>query len=137
VRVNGRSLAKVYKSGLHLLLAAAILFYLYSPLLDHWLGHESYARPHTHYHITADILAVTPDYHKLFSTHQPDTHDDHEEEVLCLLDINALSIALYTTISPNWFLDFAHNAPLTFELYAPYFLTASVYLSSLDPPPRI
>jgi hypothetical protein len=135
LRVKAAPLVKKQKIGLHLLLVAVIFFYLYSPLLDHWLGVESYTRPHTHLYFSTNILTEIPDQSEI---HWENHSEGHQEGVLCFLDINALlSIALYVTITLDWFLDFAHNSSFVFNHWVPYFLAASIYLSSLDPPPRI
>jgi hypothetical protein len=76
-----------------------------------------------------------------FRTHSEKNHvghDEHEEGVLCFLDINALlAMALSFNSDPTWFLCFAHHASLVFDVYGPTFLVHSLFLSSLHPPPRI
>jgi hypothetical protein len=135
LRVKTALPVKKLKIGFHLMMVATIFLYLYSPLLDHWLGLEAYARPHTHIDVATSILTENSDPHQ---SHSENHSNGHQEGVLCLLDINALlSLALDITTDPNWFLDFVRNTSLVFDLHTPYSLVPSIHLTSLDPPPRL
>jgi hypothetical protein len=103
-----------------------IVLYVYSPLLDHWLGHAHYARPHIHIHLSDNVVTVETEGH--FAE-----NGDHEEDVLCVLDIEALFFVVLNVYVAL----IVQNVPLIFDLF-PYSLQGSpIYLSSLDPPPRI
>lgn len=124
---------KKQETGLHLLLVAAVLVYLFSPLLDHWLGNDAFARPHTHIYLSENHLPSqfrhaedTADGHAI--------NDEHAEFILCLLDINAfLAIALINTGLAN---SLVEKNILVFGLPLPYLPTETISLSSLDPPPQ-
>jgi hypothetical protein len=103
-----------------------IVLYVYSPLLDHWLGHKYYARPHTHIHLPENIVTLETEGH--FSE-----NDDHEEDVVCVLDIEALFFIVLIVYAPL----IIQNAPLIFDLFPYYLQSSTISLSSLDPPPRI
>ena len=130
------SISKETKNGLHLFLAAVVFLYLYSPLLDHWLGFHTFARPHSHQHVDLDLLISVSTEDESSSEVDTIAHEAHEEGVLCLLDINAVPIALCFHIEANWFLSLAHDASLVFEPFTPYYLVSFVFLSSIKPPPR-
>ncbi len=99
-----------------------VFLYLYSPFLDHWLGNEVYARPHTHTHFSEDA--------------DQDQHDQHEEGFLCFLDIDmllALLLAFNIEPSPN----LGQHLHLIFKLAHFYFQVSLIELASPDPPPNI
>ena len=109
--------------------------YLFSPLLDHWLGSENYGRPHTHVHLSESASTI------LLNTFGPETEDhfaednEHEDSYLCLLDINALFyVALNVNNMGSVFA--VQNSPLIFDLSALYLQVSGIYLSAVDPPPR-
>ena len=110
-----------------------IVLYVYSPMLDHWLGHGYYARPHTHIYLPKTISTeFSTQYHVETEDYHSENSED-EDYILCLLDINAL---FYVALDVNVVL-IVQNVPLIFDLF-PYLVTGStVYLPSLDPPPRI
>jgi hypothetical protein len=115
-----------------------IFLYLYSPLLDHWLGNEVYARPHTHVHVSKEIVSQFSPYHETDSSGYSldQAQHEHEEGVLCFLDIDALlALLLVFNIAPQ--AQLVQHLPLVFELAPFYFRVSIIYLSSLDPPPTI
>ena len=102
-------------------------------MLDHWLGHEYYSRPHTPVHLPENIFTEISTQDHAEIEHHHSGHSEHEENVLCLLDINAL---FFVVLDVNIVL-IMKTVPLIFDLF-PYLVKGSnVYLSSLDPPPRI
>ena len=122
------SLVRKQKTCLHLLLVMGIFLYLYSPFLDHWSGNEFYARPHTHVHVSENIIsqkyAVDHDQH------------EHEDGVLCFLDIDALlALLLAFDIAPQ--AQLVQHLPLVFELVPFYFPVSIIHLALLDPPPTV
>lgn len=126
---------KRYKERLQLFLAASLFLYLYSPLLDHWLGNTHYGRPHTHITISS-ITLVGDTAHDQAELNESE-HEAHEESVLCLLDMNSL-LSVSPDIDLQWscFWGFAKSSPLVFNVDAGYDVAGSIFLSSLDPPPR-
>lgn len=132
MRLQTISLVQKQKTWLHLLLVAGIFLYFYSPLLDHWSGNETYIRPHTHIEVTN----VSPQQHSDDSTAHASEHDEHDEEgVLCSLDLNALfSTVPCLSATPNFIIQ---SVSLIFDLFPAYQQVSAIYLSSLDPPPRI
>ena len=113
--------------------------YLYSPFLDHWLGNEAYARAHNHVHISKDLVSqISPhhDHRETDSSVYSVDQDQHEESVLCLLDIDALlALLLAFDIAPC--AEPVQHPHLAFGL-APYYRSVSIiHLASLDPPPNI
>lgn len=132
MRSQPMGLRRKQKTWLHLILAVGMFVYLYSPLLDHWAGHETYARPHTHIHVE-NIFAQYP---VVETNVHVSEHGEHEEGVLCLLDINALfSVIFYFNAGES--ICTIQNSQLVFDLLPPYQQVSAIYLSSLDPPPRI
>lgn len=127
------------KRFLHLFLVLQVFLYLYSPLLDHWLGNETHARLHTHVHVSNNITPQFSLHHKPHSSEnmvEQEHHEHHEEGVLCLLDIDVLlALLLAFDIVPQ--AQLGHHQPLAFELVPYYFRVSIVYLASLDPPPTI
>lgn len=125
------------KTCLHLLLVMGVFLYLYSPFLDHWLGNETYARPHTHAHVFEDIVLQISPQHVTDSLGIHIDHDhQHEEGFLCFLDIDALlTLLLAFFIVPN--AQFAQHPPLVFEIVYFYCQVSIIDLASLDPPPNI
>jgi hypothetical protein len=115
---------------------AGIFLYLYSPLLDHWLGNGTHSRPHSHTQVASRI--VLEGAHSLEHTSVATTgeHGEHEEEVLCLLDIDAL-LALVLTVTGASPVSLEPQQPLVFGAFASYLDVSVIYLSSLDPPPNI
>jgi len=63
-------------------------------------------------------------------------HAEHEESVLCLLDVNALFYAALNFNVPL-ITSAIQNSTLIFDLSSLYLQISTIYLSSLDPPPRI
>lgn len=119
--------------GLHLLLVMGIILYVYSPLLDHWLGAEHYVRPHTHAYLPETISTEISTLYHFDAENHLSTDGDHEENILCSLDIKTL---LYVVLNVNVIL-IVQNVPLIFDIFPHYVGGSSVYLPSLDPPPRI
>ena len=132
------SFVRKQKACLHFLLVLGVFLYLYSPLLDHWLGNEVYARPHTHVHISEDITSQYSLHHEPDSagyTAAQDQHE-HEEGFLCFLDIDAV-LALLLAFNMVAQAQLVQHSPLVSEL-VPFYLPVSIlHLSSLDPPPTI
>ena len=125
---------KKQKFWLHILLIASIPVYLFSPLLDHWLGNESYARPHTHIHVSENGFAAQL-HHFEAAADGHDEHAEHEELFFCVLDLNAFfAIALINTGLTNCLVQ---KNILTSGLPLPYLQIETIFLSFLDPPPRI
>ena len=123
---------------LHLFLVAGIFLYLYSPVLDHWLGNEAYPRPHTHVHISGgSISQLSLDQEPDLSGFSVDqTRQEHEEGVLCFLNIDApLTLLLAFDMVPP--VQLVQHLPLVFELVPFYFPVSIIHLSALDPPPTI
>ena len=119
------SVTQKQKTPLHLLLVIGIILYVYLPLLDHWLEHEHYARPHTHIHLPEDTFYGKTG--RLFLEHQAS-----EESALCLLDIKTLICVLPNVNIVLTLQDVLLNFGLPF--YQVY--VAAIYLPLLDPPPR-
>jgi hypothetical protein len=117
-----------------LFLVLGIFSYLYSPLLDHWLGNEVYARPHTHVHVSKDTISQFSLHHEpdLSGNSVEQEQHEHEEGVLCLLDIEAL-LALLLAFNIAIQAQLVQQLPLVFELVPFYFPVSIIYLSSLDP----
>lgn len=112
--------------------------YLYGPLLDHWLGSEVYTRPHTHVHVSKDIISQSPLHHEpdssVYSVDK--NHHEHEEGILCFLDIDALlALLLVFNIAPQ--AQLVQQTPLVFEMIHVYHQVSIIHLTSLDPPPNI
>lgn len=126
-------LTQKQKSSLHLLLVFGIVLYVYTPLLDHWLEREHYTRPHTHIHLPESfVIGDIEDYFIGDIEDYFSKHSDHQEGILCLLDIKTLIYVI-----PNINVVFVvQDIPLVFGL-TPYSVHASnIYLPSLDPPPK-
>lgn len=122
------------KIGLHLLLVFGVVLYLFSPLLDHWLGFENYTRPHTHIHLSENASTHLHTFGQEAGDHMSGDAG-HDDGFLCLLDINALFyVALNISVTES---DCAvQNTPLIFDLSPSYLQVSTIYFSSLDPPPR-
>jgi hypothetical protein len=126
-------LMKKGRVWLQLFLIASLFLYFYSPLLDHWTGNSHYGRPHTHIPIKPNLLLKpAPE-----SGSNGLDDDEHEENVLCILDINALLSVVLSNVNPAWLLDFATNASLVLDFHEVFVSAAPIFLSSSDPPPRI
>ncbi len=124
--------AQKQKSYLHLLLVIGVFLYVYTPILDHQLGSEYYVRPHTHISIFTHTSTLhLEDTENLFLGNGE--HSDHEENVLCLLDIKTL---VYVPFNISVAL-IVQYIPLIFDLLPYYMQGSTIYLPSLDPPPRI
>ena len=116
-----------------MLLVFGVVLYIYSPLLDHWLDNDHYIRPHTHIHLSENILTnVSTQNHREIEGHFSE-NSDHEENILCMLDIKTL---IYALLNVNAVL-IVENVPLIFDLFPYYMQGSTVYLPLLDPPPRI
>ncbi|UCC53319.1 MAG: hypothetical protein JSV68_04990 [Anaerolineaceae bacterium] len=113
--------------------------YLYSPFLDHWLGNEAYSRPHNHVHISEDLISQFSPHHDHRDTDSSVNsvdQDQHEEGILCLLDIDALlALLLASDIAPS--AEPVQHPPLALELAPDSRSVSSIHLASLDPPPNI
>jgi hypothetical protein len=120
---------------LHLLLVAGIFVYLYSPLLDHWLGAVQ-TRPHTHYYITGNSVVEIFHLHDDAVTENDDDVVGYEQGVLCLLDL-ATQLAILLHLDGFLVEQIVHSPSLVFAAVPAYLWFSPVYLSSLDPPPRI
>jgi len=119
------------KTCLHLVLVVGVFLYLYSPFLDHWLGNESYARPHNHVHISH----ISPP-REMDSLEQVVDSDQHEEAVLCSLDIDMI-LALLLAFNMELGIQIVQHQPLVSELFPHYFPVSTVYLATIDRPPII
>ena len=128
--------AKKQKAWLHLLLVAGIFLYLYSPLLDHWLGNGAHSRPHTHTHVARNVILEATHFHESTSVEKLSEHGEHEEGVLCMLDIDAL-LALVLTFTSAPPIPLEPQQPLIIGSAPSYLGVSIIYLSSLDPPPNI
>ena len=132
--MRATSLAPPGKIGLHLLLAAGILFYLYSPLLDHWLGHGAHSRPHYHVHLAHSLTADTAHLHGA----GPAGHHDaagEEEGVLCYLDLDLLLALVFLFDAPQ--APLAQQDSLVFASSPASAGVSLVFLTALDPPPNL
>lgn len=136
-RINKMLTRKRYKTWLQIFFVANLFLYLYSPFLDHWLGNAHYGRPHTHISLHTQALAATTDHNEPATTEHQNYDEDHEEGVLCLLDVDALSIILDFNVQPDCLVGFAPQPSLIFDFQAAALTANPVFLSSLDPPPQI
>jgi hypothetical protein len=116
-----------------------IFMYLYSPFLDHWFGNEAYSRPHNHVHVSTDFVSqISPhlDHRETGSSVESVDQDQHEEGILCLLDIDALlALLLAFDIAPC--AEPVQHAPLALAFTPAYRSVSIIHLASLDPPPNI
>ncbi len=130
------SFVKKQKTFLHSFLVLGLFLYLYSPLLDHWLGNETYARPHNHAFVSNDIVSQFTPHHDTDSLGNSVDQDRHAEGFLCSLDIDAhLALLLAFIVVPHSQL--VQHFSLFFEFSSVYFPVSIIYLASLDPPPNI
>jgi hypothetical protein len=127
-------LARPGKIGLHLLLAAGILFYLYSPLLDHWLGHGAHSRPHNHVHLTHSFTLEEAHLHEAEPAGRHDAAGE-EEGVLCYLDLDLLLALVFLFDAPH--APLAQQDSLVFASSPASAGVSLVYLTALDPPPNL
>ncbi len=127
---------KNYKALLQIFFVASLFLYLYSPFLDHLLGNTHYGRPHTHIALPSELSAESVNGDALTTDHNTD-HENHEEGVLCLLDIDALSIILDFDVQSDLLLNFAPDASLIFNYQTADLTADPVFISSHYPPPRI
>ncbi len=122
------------KAWLHVLLAAGILLYLYSPLLDHLLHRESYSVPHIHVQVPESFLSQHTNLHGTDAVDGSSDHDQHDENVLCFLNIDALLSLLLQFTPPLQTLIGPQN--LLLGGLDPVCLDVTlVYLQTFDPPP--
>ena len=130
------SFGRKQKTYLHLLLVLGMFIYLYSPLLDHWLGFEIYARPHTHLHVSKDIIRQISFGHEtdLSGLVIDQEQHEHEEGVLCFLDIDAL-LAILLAFNIASHTQLVQHLPLISKLVPVCNDVSIIYLPSLDPPP--
>lgn len=136
MRLHAAPSAKKQNTCLHLLLVAGVFLYLYSPFLDHWLGNEAYARPHTHTHFSETVISQISHHSETDSSRYSAHQDQHKEGVLCFLDIDALlGLLLDFNVVPH--AQHLQHLPLVFELVPFYLHVSTIYLSLLDPPPNI
>lgn len=136
MRLRGTPLSGKLNIWLHLLLAAGVLAYVYSPLLDHVMDKGVYSRPHTHLHFAGELSQRPSHFREDHPATDHDEHDDADESVICLLNIDALlSLLLSIFILPDT--PAAPQEPLVGNLDANCLDVSLVYLSSLDPPPNI
>jgi hypothetical protein len=126
-----------YKAWLQIFLAATLFLYLYSPFLDHWLGNTHYGRPHTHISLPAAVLSAASGNAEAAPAAHEGGHEAHEEDVLCLLDIDALLIVLDFDVRPNFWPGPNLDASLVFDFQAALMTANPIFVSALDPPPRI
>ena len=123
--------AKRQKTWLHLVLVMGIFLYLYSPFLDHLLGNEVYARPHTHIHLSLSESSSHSEFGLVGGAHEQEHHD---EGVLCFLDIDAL-LALMLALSTVAGIYLLQHLPLGSKVPPFYILVSIIYLALIDPPP--
>lgn len=136
MRLRAAPINKNLKTWLHLLLVVGVFAYLYSPLVDHLLESPVYARTHTHVHFPGDNLLQPASFRESDGFVDHSGHDEQDESVICLLDIDALlSLLLSIFIVPDTLL--ASQDSLVTGLAASYLDVSIVYLSSADPPPNI
>lgn len=117
------------KNFLHLFLIAQVFLYLYMPLIDHANGQESVSRPHVHIHFDSPA-------HIHFDEFATQISEQHEESVLCLLNLDAIMGVIPVM----------HHDSLASLAFLPHFVSkfivsilpvSSFYFSALDPPPRL
>lgn len=120
---------------LHLLLVVGIFVYLYSPLLDHWLG-SMQTRPHTHIHITGNSVVEIVHSYEDAATENGDGVAVLEQGVLCLLDL-ATQLAILLHLDDLFVEQIVYRASLVFAALPTFLWVSPIHLSSLDPPPRI
>ena len=136
LRRKTASFMRKQKTLLHLFLVAGLFLYLYSPLLDHWLGNESYARPHNHTHVSNEVTSQFAPHHDNDSLDHAIDQAHHEEGFLCSLDFDAhLALLLAFNVAPQASL--VQHFSLFFELAPTYVPVSIIHLASLDPPPNI
>ena len=128
--------ARKMRAWLHLVLVAGIFLYLYSPLLDHWIGNDAHSRPHNHTHVALSELYETAHNHEVAVGGEHGEHKAHGDGVLCLLDIEAFLSLVYTFVDAEPFPVEPHNS-LVLSAFPAYSAISVIYLSSLDPPPNI
>ena len=135
LQLQPATLTQKQKNGLHLLLVLGIISYLFSPLMDHWLGHDTHTRPHTHVSFPENnFITIAPLLLLETSEHFPE-NSEHEEGFLCVLDVNALFFAaIDVSLVPTRCM--IRNAPFIFDFFHCYVKVTPIYLLSLDPPPR-
>lgn len=136
MRLQTASFVRKQKTNLHLLLVMGVFLYLYSPFLDHWLGNEAYARPHSHARVSEEILSQISPHHEIDSSKYAVDQDQHEEGVFCFLNIDALlALLLAFIIVSN--AQLGQHPPLVFKLAHSVNQVSIIHLASLDPPPNI
>jgi hypothetical protein len=136
LRLRAARLSEKLNTWLHFLLVAGVLVYLYSPLLDHLLDKDIYSRPHTHIYVAGNILPQLSQFRESDSLIDNSDQDEHDNGVICLLNIDTLlSLLLSIFIVPQTLL--APQDPLVVNLVTTYLDVSLIYLSSLDPPPNI
>lgn len=136
MRLHSKTARGELSRWLHLILVAGVLVYLYSPLLDHLLDKDVYARPHTHIHVAGGVPQQLQSHEGESAASGHLDHEAHEEGVLCMLNIDALlslwlSMLIVADTLP------APQEPLAASLAATCLDVSLIYLSSLDPPPNI
>lgn len=123
------------KAWLHILLAAGVLLYLYSPFLDHLLDRDVYLRPHTHVHVAESIIPRLAMPGSSEDSASASDHNEHDNSVLCILNIDAILSLLLTFSGPDYLL--AGPQSLLSGSLVPVCLDVSlVYLLTLNPPPN-
>lgn len=136
MRLQTAPSAKKQNIYLHLLLVVVVFLYLYSPFLDHWLGNEAYARPHTHTHFSGSIPSQSSHHSETDSLGYSVDGDQHEEGILCFLNIDAL-LALLIAFSIVQDVQLGQHLPLVLGLFSFYFCVSIIHFCLLDPPPTI
>lgn len=136
MRLQAKQSTKKWNICLHLFLVVGVFLYLYSPFLDHWLGNGFYVRPHTHAHISEEMMSQVSLHGETDSFGVAGEHEEEEENVLCSLDIQALLSLLlpFNMVSQT---QLARDSSLVMKAVSFYWEVSIIYLSSLDPPPNI
>ena len=80
---------------LHLLLVVGTFAYMFSPLLDHWLGNDAQVRAHNHTPISLSVAGF--DDPAPFDQHDPHHNSDehHIEGFICTLDLTLYLVPFF------------------------------------------
>jgi hypothetical protein len=136
MRLRTAPLNEKLNTWLHLLLVVGVFAYLYSPLVDHLRDSSVYSRPHTHIYVAGNILPQPAPFSETDPVAEHSDHDEQDENVICLLNIDALlSLLLSFFIVPDT-LPTSQDS-LGTSLVATYLDVSIIYLASVDPPPNI
>lgn len=137
MRIPGNQPTIKPRHWLHLLLVIGSITYLFSPLLDHWLGHGGSVRPHNHVPISHEIVGHSPEHAAFFTGFQLASHDhEHDEGFLCLLDFDLLFVAVLL-VGAAWAGGLIPRTPLASGVSPKSSHAFTLFLPCLVPPPRI